>query len=80
MNDSLAQHMIPYLNLVEMIDLLQVDKRFNCMIRDRVGLRASEILRLRRILRAWKSLKRHRLPRYISWKRTIHHPDERVIF
>jgi hypothetical protein len=79
MNDALAWHMLPFLNLVETIDLSRVSKELNDMVKQRVGLRASEIMRLRRILRSWKHIRRPRSSRNNSWRRLRHHPDERVI-
>jgi len=80
--DALAWHMIPFVNLVDTIDLSRVSKEFNDMVRDRVGLRESDIMRLRRILRAWKRgiRRRVRSSRNNSWMSISYHPDERIIF
>jgi hypothetical protein len=84
MNDTMS-HMVIFLTLVETIDLSHVNREFNHIVQHRVGLRAPEILRLRRILLGWRRTtptRRRGTPyqRNNSWTRTRNHPDDRAIF
>ena len=76
----LEWRMIRFLNLIDTIDMSRVNPMFNNMVRRRINLRSSEILRLRRILRSWKRYKRFNNSCNNSWKRSKYHPNERVIF
>ena len=76
--------MVKYLTLPETIDLSRVDKSFNSIVQHRIGLRAPEILRLKRIIHNWhcirKRPKTRKGSRNNSWARVVRHPDDRIIF
>ena len=77
--DMMKWEMLPFLNLLETIDLSRLNKDFNLIVRDHVGLSSKDINNLHRIFKHWRLVHKRRRKRSNSWVRVTYHPDERVI-
>jgi len=69
-----------FVTLPESIDLSRVNKMFNRIVQDRIQIKASEILRLQRIMRSWYRIRKRKRHRCNSWARKVYNPDERYLF
>ena len=69
-----------FLTLPETIDLSRVNKMFNRIVQNRIQIKASEILRLQRIMRSWYNIRKRKKYRCNSWTKKVYNPDERYLF